>query len=103
VLEYLVAVGAVSVGWSAYVVSLLDQLGVHIPIGLSHAPLDQAPLVNGALGITIRGAGLTRPRGGMYGFWRRFVAHYRALGGVLRVGCPVLRVERRSTSMATTV
>jgi C-3',4' desaturase CrtD len=61
-----------------------------------HAPLDDAPLINGALGITIRGAGLTRARGGMFGFWRRFVAHYRALGGYLRLGCPVLRVERRA-------
>jgi C-3',4' desaturase CrtD len=62
-----------------------------------HAPMDDAPLLNGAVGITIRGAGLTRARGGMYGFWRRFVAHYRALGGVLRVGCPVTNVERLST------
>jgi C-3',4' desaturase CrtD len=59
-----------------------------------HASPDDAPLINGALGITIRGAGLTRARGGMAGFWRRFVAHYRRLGGVLRVGCPVERVER---------
>jgi C-3',4' desaturase CrtD len=57
-----------------------------------HATIDDAPLVNGALGITIRGAGLTRCRGGMFGFWRRFVAHYRNLGGVLRVGCPVRQV-----------
>jgi C-3',4' desaturase CrtD len=61
-----------------------------------HAPIDSAPLINGALGVTIRGAGLTRARGGMYGFWRRFAAHYRALGGCLRVGCPVVRVERRA-------
>jgi C-3',4' desaturase CrtD len=59
-----------------------------------HARLDDAPLINGALGITIRGAGLTRAHGGMFGFWRRFVAHYRKLGGTLRVGCPVRRVER---------
>jgi C-3',4' desaturase CrtD len=59
-----------------------------------HARVDDAPLVNGALGITIRGAGLTRARGGMFGFWRRFAAHYRALGGTLRVGCPVGRVDR---------
>ena len=58
-----------------------------------HSQVDAAPLVNGALGITIRGAGLTRPRGGMYGFWRRFSTRYRALGGILRVGCPVTRVE----------
>jgi C-3',4' desaturase CrtD len=59
-----------------------------------HASIEEAPLINGALGITIRGAGLTRARGGMYGFWRRLTAHYRALGGILRVGCPVQRVER---------
>src|SRR5262249_56660897 len=59
-----------------------------------HAGVDEAPLVNGALGITIRGAGLTRPRGGMYGFWQRFVAGYRQMGGTLRVGCPVQKVER---------
>jgi C-3',4' desaturase CrtD len=59
-----------------------------------HAHVDDAPLINGALGITIRGAGLTRARGGMSGFWRRFVVHYRAMGGVLRVGCPVQRVDR---------
>jgi C-3',4' desaturase CrtD len=58
-----------------------------------HARVDDAPLVNGALGISIRGAGLTRPRGGMFGFWRRFCSCYRALGGSLRVGCPVSRVE----------
>ncbi len=58
-----------------------------------HAPVDDAPLINGALGISIRGAGLTRARGGMAGFWRRFVAHYRTLGGTLRVGCPVQRIE----------
>jgi C-3',4' desaturase CrtD len=57
-----------------------------------HAAIDAAPLINGALGITIRGAGLTRARGGMYGFWRRFVSRYRELGGVLRVGCPVAQV-----------
>lgn len=59
-----------------------------------HATVEDAPLISGALGITIRGAGLTRARGGMRGFWRRFTAHYRALGGTLRVGCPVQRVER---------
>jgi C-3',4' desaturase CrtD len=58
-----------------------------------HATVSEAPLINAALGITIRGAGLTRPRGGMRGFWRRFSGHYRALGGVLRVGCPVERVD----------
>ena len=39
VLEYLLAVATVSVGWSGYAVSLLDQLHVHIPAALSNAPL----------------------------------------------------------------
>jgi C-3',4' desaturase CrtD len=61
-----------------------------------HAQLDDASLFNGALGVTIRGAGLTRARGGMYGFWRRFVAHFKHMGGLLRVGCPVQKVEAES-------
>jgi C-3',4' desaturase CrtD len=65
-----------------------------------HAPLDEAPLINGALGITIRGAGLMRPLGGACGFWRRFTAHYRALGGTLRVGCPVRQVQQSSAGFA---
>jgi basic amino acid/polyamine antiporter, APA family len=40
VLEYLFAVATVSVGWSGYAVSLLDQFGLHVPAALSHAPLD---------------------------------------------------------------
>ncbi len=59
-----------------------------------HASVDAAPLINAALGMSIRGAGLTRPKGGMYGFWQRLVAHYRRLGGTLRVGCRVARVDR---------
>ncbi|HEV8193523.1 MAG TPA: NAD(P)/FAD-dependent oxidoreductase [Ktedonobacterales bacterium] len=58
-----------------------------------HSNLDQAPLINAALGITIRGAGLTRAAGGMWGFWREVVSHYRAGGGELRVGCRVERVD----------
>lgn len=54
-----------------------------------HSTLDEAPLINAALGITIRGAGLTRAQGGMWGFWRRFLAHYRTLGGQVYLGCPV--------------
>ncbi|MDE2135967.1 MAG: amino acid permease, partial [Gammaproteobacteria bacterium] len=38
VLEYLLAVATVSVGWSGYAVSLLEQLGVHIPAAFSNAP-----------------------------------------------------------------
>ncbi|MFI0357511.1 phytoene desaturase family protein [Actinomadura sp. 9N407] len=57
-----------------------------------HSTVDRAPYINAALGVTIRGAGLTRADGGMRGFWRRFTAHYRGLGGELRVGCQVQRV-----------
>ncbi|GAA4225489.1 C-3',4' desaturase CrtD [Actinomadura meridiana] len=60
-----------------------------------HSTVDRAPLINAALGVTIRGAGLTRADGGMRGFWRRFLAHYRSLGGELRVGCQVIRVSGR--------
>lgn len=59
-----------------------------------HSPVDEAPLINGALGITIRGAGLTRPRGGARGFWQALLTRYRALGGCVRVGTRVERVER---------
>jgi len=41
VLEYLFAVATVSVGWSGYAVSLLEQLHVHVPPAFSNAPLDQ--------------------------------------------------------------
>lgn len=57
-----------------------------------HSTVEQAPLINAALGVTIRGAGLTRPQGGMRGFWEPFVAHYRRLGGDLRVGWRVDRI-----------
>lgn len=57
-----------------------------------HSSVRDAPLINAALGVTIRGAGLTRPRGGMRGFWQSFLAHYRTLGGDLKVGCRVQRV-----------
>jgi C-3',4' desaturase CrtD len=60
-----------------------------------HSTVAAAPLVNAALGITIRGAGLTRARGGMRGFWQRFAAAYRALGGELRVGSAVEGIEGR--------
>ena len=59
-----------------------------------HASPGNAPLVNGALGLTIRGAGLKRATGGMRGFWETLTARYRELGGVLRVGTRVERVRR---------
>jgi APA family basic amino acid/polyamine antiporter len=41
VLEYLFAVATVSVGWSGYAISLLEQLHIHLPPALTNAPLDQ--------------------------------------------------------------
>jgi phytoene dehydrogenase-like protein len=58
-----------------------------------HSSVAQAPLINAALGITIRGAGLTRPKGGMRGFWSSFTEHYRDLGGELKVASRVERIE----------
>ncbi|WP_212755237.1 phytoene desaturase family protein [Flexivirga aerilata] len=60
-----------------------------------HTTVEDAPLINAALGITIRGAGLTRHTGGMRGFWRRLVARYRALGGDLRVATVAQAVSGR--------
>ena len=61
-----------------------------------HSTVDAAPLINSALGVTIRGAGLTRARGGMRGFWLELVEHYRKLGGILRIW--VCRHEDRRTA-----
>lgn len=58
-----------------------------------HSTFDRAPLINAALGVTIRGASLMRAEGGMRGFWQRLGAHYRGMGGELRVGCRVERVS----------
>jgi C-3',4' desaturase CrtD len=58
-----------------------------------HSTVDCAPMINAALGITIRGAGLSRHHGGMYGFWRTLAGKYRELGGVLRTGTTVSRVD----------
>ncbi|BDI29634.1 C-3',4' desaturase CrtD [Capsulimonas corticalis] len=60
-----------------------------------HSTIDNAPLINAALGVTIRGAGLTRARGGMGGFWTRFLKRYGSLGGEFRGGCCVERIQRR--------
>src|SRR5581483_1524099 len=58
ILEYLFAVATVSVGWSGYAVSLLEQLGVHVPAALSSAPLDQA---GESLHIVLTGAIINVP------------------------------------------
>jgi len=38
ILEYLFAASTIAVGWSGYVVSLLDQIGLHLPPALTNAP-----------------------------------------------------------------
>lgn len=58
-----------------------------------HTTLERAPLVHAALGITMRGAGLARPVGGMRGFWESFLAGYERLGGRLQRACRVLHVR----------
>jgi C-3',4' desaturase CrtD len=75
--------------------SLVGLLGMLVEDTV-HSSVDRAPLINSALGVTIRGAGLTRHRGGMRGLWRRLGAHYRSLGGELRCGCRVERVAGRA-------
>ena len=60
-----------------------------------HSTVDEAPLVNAALGVTIRGAGLTRHTGGMRGFWRSLLRRYRELGGEVRTASTVTGVTGR--------
>jgi basic amino acid/polyamine antiporter, APA family len=60
VLEYLFAVATVSVGWSGYAVSLLDQLQVHIPAAISSAPLG-TPMGQEGLHIVRTGAFINLP------------------------------------------
>ncbi len=38
ILEYLFAGATIAVGWSGYVVSLMNQIGMHMPDALTHAP-----------------------------------------------------------------
>jgi APA family basic amino acid/polyamine antiporter len=40
-LEYLMSASAVAVGWSAYVVNLLSEWGIHIPDALANAPVQK--------------------------------------------------------------
>ncbi len=67
-----------------------------------HSSITEAPLINASLGITIRGAGLMRARGGMRGFWRVLIARYRELGGEFRVGCAAERVEGQAGAYRVT-
>lgn len=57
-----------------------------------HSTLEDAPLLNSVLGITIRKAGLGRATGGMYGFWRSFERQYADIGGRIETGQTVTEV-----------
>lgn len=57
-----------------------------------HAPIEEAPLLNAVLGMTIRSTGLARPRGGMGGFWDDFVEQYTAIGGRVETARTVTEV-----------
>jgi C-3',4' desaturase CrtD len=51
-----------------------------------HSTLEEAPLLNAILGMTIRKAGIGRANGGMYGFWSTFTEHYTGMGGKIKTG-----------------
>lgn len=102
------AIGAGNLGLARYMNitlgGLLRKHGLHDDHALKallgmlvedtvHATVDEAPAINAALGVTIRGAGLSRHDGGMHGFWRTLNQRYRELGGVLRTGTTVSRVD----------
>ncbi len=57
-----------------------------------HAKIDEAPLINAAMGITMRGAGLTRAVGGMRGFVTALTRHYEHLGGRLMTKHEALKI-----------
>ena len=67
-----------------------------------HATIDDAPLLNAVLGMSIRRAGLGRTRGGMYGFWSAFRDHYEAMGGTVRTNHRVTDVRGRNWSFHLT-
>jgi basic amino acid/polyamine antiporter, APA family len=46
ILEYAVAIAAVAIGWSGYIVNLLESTGIHLPKALINAPGVQGGVVN---------------------------------------------------------
>ncbi|MFC4450415.1 phytoene desaturase family protein [Halorussus aquaticus] len=86
----------------------LEKFGVYDDVALRkmlavlvedtvHATLDEAPLLNAVLGVTIRKAGLGRATGGMYGFWTAFVDRYVEMGGTVETGETVTEVAGRES------
>ncbi len=68
-----------------------------------HSTVEDAPFINAALGVTIRGAGLTRPTGGARGFFQQLVEAYERLGGELRMRTVVDRVARNGSGFVVHV
>jgi C-3',4' desaturase CrtD len=60
-----------------------------------HSTVKHAPFINACLGISIRGAGLMQPAGGMRGFWEHMVRHYRMTGGELKTGHRVMQITQQ--------
>lgn len=58
-----------------------------------HSTLENAPLLNAALGISIRRTGLGRAEGGMYGFWSALRNHYEGMGGTIKTGQTVTHIS----------
>lgn len=46
ILEYTVAIAAVAIGWSGYIVSLLEVAGIHLPAALVNAPGVHGGIIN---------------------------------------------------------
>ena len=42
-LEYMMSAAAVAVGWSGYVVNVLEEIGIHLPAALVNAPVGKGP------------------------------------------------------------
>lgn len=53
ILEYMVAAGAVAIGWSSYVADLLRSLGIYFPPALSSSPLEGGIINAPAIFITL--------------------------------------------------
>ena len=57
--------------------------------------LDDAPFINAALGVTIRGVGLKRANGGMEAFWKTLEQAYIGSGGCIKTESVVRGLERQ--------
>jgi basic amino acid/polyamine antiporter, APA family len=49
ILEYALAVSTIAVGWSGYFVSLLHDLGIHLPSAIISAPGTEGAMISGAM------------------------------------------------------